>query len=114
MQVKRWSRRLLTTFEVSCWLQVTAILHKRQRFLSGLDVLVYAAGQEGYATIADLKMEEAEKIMRFNYFVPLEMTKMALPHLRKTKGNVVFITSCICRPTKNRCQSFFYKSKYFC
>ncbi len=63
---------------------------------SGLDVLVHAAGIDVFAPIMDLKMEDAERVMKLNYFIPLELTKAALPHLRKTKGNVIFITSAIC------------------
>ena len=48
-----------------------------------------------FATVEECKMEDAERMMKFNYLMPLELTKEALPHLRKTKGNVVFITSAV-------------------
>ncbi len=34
--------------------------------------------------------------MKLNYIIPLALTKESLPLLRKTKGNVVFITAAVC------------------
>ena len=59
--------------------------------LVGLDVLVNNAGLDWKGAIQDLKTEDAEFMLKFNFLVPLTLTREALPHLRKTKGNVVFI-----------------------
>ncbi len=63
-------------------------------YYPGLDVLVNNAGIEGSGALADLTTEEAQRVMNFNFMMPFILTREALPHLRKTKGNVIFISSC--------------------
>ncbi len=62
----------------------------------GLDVLVHAAGIDKITPVEKLEIEDAERIMKLNYIIPLALTKESLPLLRKTKGNVVFITAAVC------------------
>ena len=59
----------------------------------GLDVLVNNAGVLSMSSIAEQSTEEAQRVMNLNYMSPLVLTREALPHVRKTQGNVVFISS---------------------
>ena len=38
-------------------------------------------------------MEDYMKTFNLNFFCPVVMTKEALPHLEKTKGNIVHVSS---------------------
>lgn len=58
-----------------------------------LDVLVNSAGILTSGGIEKISMEEYDRQMNVNTRSPFLMTKLALPHLLKTKGNIVNISS---------------------
>ena len=41
----------------------------------------------------DVKMDDYLHTFNLNFFCPVVMTKEALPHLEKTKGNIVHVSS---------------------
>ena len=43
--------------------------------------------------LRDLAMEDYMHTFNINYFCPVVMTKEALPHLEKTKGSIVHVSS---------------------
>ena len=58
-----------------------------------LDVLVNNAGMMQEATIEDMAIEDWHRNLAVNLTAPFLMIKFALPHLRKTKGNIINIGS---------------------
>ncbi len=62
-------------------------------FFSGLDVLVNNAAFGQFASIGESTDEMSSQVFAVNFFAPLALTREALPHIRKVKGNVIFISS---------------------
>ena len=58
-----------------------------------LDVLVNNAGAGRYGTIHEFSMEDFDWIMNLNLRSVVQLTKLAVPHLIKTKGNIVNVSS---------------------
>lgn len=54
-----------------------------------IDVLVNCAGKIGITSLFDATMEGFDELFAINLRVPYELTQKCLPHLVKTKGNVV-------------------------
>ncbi len=63
-----------------------------ERF-GGLDVLVCSAGVSMRAYFAGCDLAAMERVMRVNFFGTLYATHYALPHVRKTRGSLVAISS---------------------
>jgi NAD(P)-dependent dehydrogenase (short-subunit alcohol dehydrogenase family) len=61
--------------------------------LGGLDVLVNNAGICPLAYPLDVTEEHWDQVMAVNLTAPLFLTICALPHLRKSRGNVVMVAS---------------------
>ncbi len=64
-----------------------------------LHVLVNNAGFGLYAPIEEIREEDFEDIFRTNVFGPLFGVQAALPHLKKTRGQVINISSILARST---------------
>ena len=67
---------------------------------SGLDIMICNAGVTDPKTcvkLRDLAMEDYMHTFNINYFCPVVMTKEALPHLEKTKGSIVHVSSTLGR-----------------
>jgi len=58
-----------------------------------LDILVNSAGILLSGGVENISMEDYDRQMNVNTRSPFLMTKLALPHLLKTKGNIVNISS---------------------
>lgn len=59
-----------------------------------LDILVNNAGRTMWSTLEDLQdLSVLEDLMRLNYFGTVYCTHAALPHLKKTRGQVVAVSS---------------------
>lgn len=58
-----------------------------------IDVLVNLAGIRSYEPLAEAKAETWDMILRVNLLSFAYLTREALPHLRKTRGNVVNVSS---------------------
>lgn len=58
-----------------------------------LDVLVNNAGMMQEARVEDMTIEDWHRNLAVNLTAPFLMIKSALPHLRKTKGNIINIGS---------------------
>ncbi len=58
-----------------------------------LDVLLCSAGLSMRAYFARSKIAALERVMRVNFFGVLYATHAAIPHLKKTKGSLVAISS---------------------
>jgi NAD(P)-dependent dehydrogenase (short-subunit alcohol dehydrogenase family) len=58
-----------------------------------LDVLLCSAGLSLRAYFEKTRLEVLERVMRVNFFGTLYMTHFALPHVKKTRGSLVAISS---------------------
>ncbi len=58
-----------------------------------LDVLLCCAGISLRAPFADCEPAVLEKVMRVNFFGTMHMTWNAIPHVKRTRGSLVAITS---------------------
>jgi NAD(P)-dependent dehydrogenase (short-subunit alcohol dehydrogenase family) len=58
-----------------------------------LDILINNVGISNRGTIAESKPEVFQKVFESNVFGSMYTTIEALPHIRKTKGSIVFISS---------------------
>lgn len=61
--------------------------------LKQIDVLVNNAGIMSAGTIETTSLEQYDKIMTTNVRAPYYLTMLAVPHLLKTKGNIVNVSS---------------------
>ena len=61
--------------------------------ISGLDVLVNSAGILISGATENLSWEDYDKCMNINTRSAFILTQKALPHLLKTKGNIVHVSS---------------------
>jgi NAD(P)-dependent dehydrogenase (short-subunit alcohol dehydrogenase family) len=59
----------------------------------GIDALVYSAGISPLTRLADAGSEEWERVVRTNLVGPGIVCAAAVPHLRKTGGRAVFLSS---------------------
>ncbi len=58
-----------------------------------LDILVNNAAIHDEGMFTDITVEQMTKVMNINFISPFGLTKEALPHIRKEKGNIIFISS---------------------
>lgn len=58
-----------------------------------LDVLVNNAGIAGYNTVETSSLEEFDSIINTNLKAVYHLTMLAIPHLAKTQGNIVNVSS---------------------
>ena len=77
------------TLEADCKNLIAAAL---QRF-GRIDILVNNAGVSMRGTIGQLSPAVISTVFNVNTVGPVMLTQMALPHIRQTKGSIVFISS---------------------
>ncbi len=77
------------TQETSCKELIAFCIEKFSR----IDVLINNAGISMRALFLDLNLEVMEKVMNVNFWGTVYCTKYALPHLLKTKGSVIGVSS---------------------
>lgn len=58
-----------------------------------LDVLVNAAGVIGTGTVAEASRETWEAMLEINLHATIELMRAAIPHLEKTRGSIVNLSS---------------------
>lgn len=67
-----------------------------------LDVLVNSAGFAIFDSVIDANLSEFDRLFDTNVRAVINLTKLCVPHLEKTKGNVVTVSSCAGRkPSPN-------------
>lgn len=70
-----------------------AIVAEAVERLGGIDVLANVAGIMELGPLAEATTESLERQFRTNVRAPFELTREALPHLRESRGAVIFISS---------------------
>lgn len=58
-----------------------------------LDILINSAGFPINDTVVNVKLSEFDQVFDVNVRAVINLTKLCVPHLEKTKGNVVNISS---------------------
>ncbi|XP_013184720.1 uncharacterized oxidoreductase TM_0325 [Amyelois transitella] len=69
------------------------VVRKTVETYKRLDVLVNCAGKLTVTSLFDTTMEIFDELVALNLRVPYKLTQLCLPHLKKTKGNVVNVFS---------------------
>jgi short-subunit dehydrogenase len=74
--------------------QVRAMVAKTVEHFGRLDILVNNAAVGMYASVADMKPEEFEKVVATNWLGPVHAIQAAIPHMRKQGGgDIINISS---------------------
>lgn len=73
--------------------QVESVLQQTIAKYNRLDVLVNNAGAGKYGAIQDFTMEDFDWMMSLNLRSVVHLTKLAIPHLIESKGNIVNVSS---------------------
>ncbi|XP_028165498.1 uncharacterized protein LOC114356484 [Ostrinia furnacalis] len=69
-----------------------AVISKTVEVYGKIDVLVNCAGVSSMSSVFDKSIEIFDDIMAINLRVPFYLTQLAVPHLMKTKGNIVNVS----------------------
>ena len=73
--------------------QVERLINETVENFGQIDVLVNAAGIIANGTVEDTTLDEWDKMMNINLRSVFYLMKICVPHLEKTKGNVVNVSS---------------------
>lgn len=73
--------------------QVEAMIEATVGAFGGLDVLVNNAGIGGIGAIEEASLEEYRQLMAVNCDGMYYATRAAIPHLRESKGNLIYVAS---------------------
>ena len=57
------------------------------------------ADMKTMVSLRDMNMDDYMHTFNLNFFCPVVMTKEALPHLERTKGNIVYVSSILGKAT---------------
>ncbi|HQU71685.1 MAG TPA: glucose 1-dehydrogenase [Calditrichia bacterium] len=71
----------------------TALVADTIKAFGKLDVLINNAGIIGSAPLTAMDMGHYDEMMNINLQAPIHLTQLAIPHLEKTSGNVVNVSS---------------------
>ena len=72
-----------------CWQAVEETVSQ----LGGLDILICSAGLSMRSYFAGSSLEALERVMRVNFFGTLYATHFALPHVKKSQGSLIAVSS---------------------
>ncbi len=73
--------------------QVKRFIKKTVEHYGGIDILVNNAGTIRYGDIEELSTEDYKVMMETNVDGTFYVTREALPHIKRAKGNIVFVGS---------------------
>jgi len=74
---------------------LTALVEDMRTTLPRLDILVHAAGSFVSGTLEETSLEQLDRLFAINLRAPHALTRLALPLLRASQGQVVFINSSV-------------------
>jgi short-subunit dehydrogenase len=70
-----------------------AVVAKSIEHFGQIDILINNAGRGSYYSASATPVDEARAVFELNFFAPLALSQLALPHVRKTGGTVVNVSS---------------------
>jgi len=70
-----------------------AIISKTAGHWGTIDVLINNAGRGSYLAPSEEPVEEARALFDLNFFAPLALAQLATPHLRRSRGSLVNVSS---------------------
>jgi NAD(P)-dependent dehydrogenase (short-subunit alcohol dehydrogenase family) len=73
--------------------QTERVINDTAETFGGIDVLINGAGIISNGTIENTTLDEWDKMMNVNLRAVFHMMQKSIPHLEKTKGNIVNISS---------------------
>jgi short-subunit dehydrogenase len=73
--------------------QVAALIAEVIKLHGRLDLLVNCAGKSDRGAVADLSADRFRELLDLNFLAAVRTTQTALPHLLKSRGHVVHISS---------------------
>jgi NAD(P)-dependent dehydrogenase (short-subunit alcohol dehydrogenase family) len=80
-------------FDVSDPEQAQKAIEDTVKQFGKLDVLINNAGTDVTCSLDEVEIADWERVMRTNLFGPFLLSKFAVPHLRKTNGQIINIAS---------------------
>lgn len=86
---------LVAPADLSLEENAAAVIAKTVDHFGRIDILVNNAGIYLQGSLDEVSLDNYDELMRTNLRLPLHMLKHALPHLRKTKGSVVNVSSVV-------------------
>lgn len=84
---------LLITAELTNETETEAIIGKTIQHFGKLDVLINNAAVAEYGSIETTNLQQYDNVMNTNVRALYHLTMLAVPHLIKTKGNIVNVSS---------------------
>jgi NAD(P)-dependent dehydrogenase (short-subunit alcohol dehydrogenase family) len=87
------SQALVLPTDVTVAAQVKQAVERSAAHFGKIDVLVACAGLSMRAYFDSAHLEAMERVMRVNFFGTLYATHFALPHVKKSRGSLVAISS---------------------
>jgi NAD(P)-dependent dehydrogenase (short-subunit alcohol dehydrogenase family) len=84
---------LILAIDVTDGEQVQRAINETLKSFGGLDVLVNAAGHISTGSIENTSLSAWDAMMNVNLRAAFQLMQMAAPHLIKTKGNIVNVSS---------------------
>lgn len=88
-------RALVVPTDVAVPEQVAALVQRAVAEFGVIDILINNAGVGLASPVAALASEALLKAMQVNLFGPLALTQAALPFLRRSRGQVMFVSSVV-------------------
>lgn len=71
----------------------TRLIERALEHFSSIDVLVNNAGYNTRGNVEDVALDQMEQVLEVNLKAPIRLSKLALPHLRKSGGAIVNVAS---------------------
>jgi len=71
----------------------TCVIEQTLQRWGRIDVLINNAGRGSYYSLAESSESETRAVFDLNFFAPLALTQLAIPHLEKTRGSLVNVSS---------------------
>ncbi len=90
---KKGGNSIFSVTDVSIELECNEMVQQTISFFGKIDILINNAGISMRSIFNELNLSVFEKVMKVNFWGAVYCTKYALPHILKTKGSIVGVSS---------------------